>query len=180
MHDMIEKARKIAFAAHDDKQQVRKYTGEPYTVHLANVAGHLSMVTNDPEIIAAGLLHDTLEDTDLTEAEIEYHFGARVLRLVKEVTDVSKPSDGNRKVRKALDRAHLAVASPDGKTIKLADLIDNTSTIVKYDRNFAKVYLREKADLLLVLADGNPKLYALATKSVADGMREIFGGEAVA
>src|SRR5688572_25955060 len=98
MDAVIEKAKKIAFDAHDAKMQVRKYTGEPYTVHLANVAGILSEVTSDPEIIAAGLLHDTLEDTDLSEETILAEFGPRVLRLVKEVTDVSRPEDGNRRV----------------------------------------------------------------------------------
>ena len=65
--------------------------------------------------------------------------------LVDDLTDVSKPQDGNRATRKELDRQHTAKASPDAKTIKLADLISNSRSIMKDDPNFAKVYMKEKA-----------------------------------
>lgn len=176
---LITKARLFAFAAHDAINHVRKYTGEPYTVHLANVAGIVSEVTDDEEMIAAAFLHDTVEDTKVTLDVLRSQFPLRVVMLVDDLTDISKPEQGNRKIRKAIDRAHTAMAHPDAKTIKLADLMDNTSTIVKFDPNFAKVYLREKSDLLMVLQEGNPKLLVRATQMVSDALKELFGERAV-
>jgi (p)ppGpp synthase/HD superfamily hydrolase len=175
--NLIEEAKAFAFAAHDEVGQTRKYTGEPYTVHVEAVANLVAEVTDDEEMIAAAYLHDTVEDTKVTREMVLLTFGARITSLVDDLTDVSKPTDGNRKVRKAIDRAHTAMASPDAKTIKLADLIDNTRTIVQYDPDFAKVYLREKADLLMVLQDGHPTLYARANQIVADATRQLFGGK---
>jgi hypothetical protein len=60
----------------------------------------------------------------------------------------------------------LAVASPEAQTIKLADLIDNTSSIVERDPDFARVYLYEQAELMKVLTKGNPFLYAVAKKNI--------------
>lgn len=74
------------------------------------------------------------------------------------VTDVSRPEDGNRRLRKAMDRDHLALASAEGQTIKLADLIDNTASITRYDPGFAKVYMREAVELLGVLKKGDRTL----------------------
>lgn len=78
--------------------------------------------------------------------------------------DVSRPKDGNRAVRKAKDRAHLARASAEGKSIKLADLVSNTRSIVAHDPNFSVVYLREKRALLPFLTEGDAGLFALATE----------------
>lgn len=75
---------------------------------------------------------------------------------------MSTSHDGLRKHRKAKDREHTAKASPQAKTIKLADLIDNTRSIVERDPEFAKVYLAEKALLLEVLRDGDATLWKMA------------------
>lgn len=148
---LIQKAAK--FAAERHTGQTRKYTGEPYFNHCHEVARTLSdalCVVRDPdeEAIAAAYLHDTLEDTDTTYAELLKEFGARVADLVLQVTDVSKPEDGNRAARKKLDREHIWEASAMGQMIKLADLISNTHSIVERDPEFAKVYLEEKRLLL--------------------------------
>lgn len=155
------------FATQKHSGQLRKYTGEPYIVHPVAVAEIVRSVTHTKEMIAAALLHDTVEDTDATLDEVEALFGAKVAELVEALTDVSKPEDGNRKKRKTMDREHTAKASPDAKTIKLADLIDNTSSIVKHDKKFAKVYLKEKALLLDVLTEGDHKLHEHAKELIA-------------
>ncbi len=98
----------------------------------------------------------------MTVAQVARAFGEGVARLVHEVTDVSRKEHGNRAARKALDRQHLAAASPEGMTIKLADLISNTQSITQHDPNFAKVYMREKAELLPMLERGNADLLARA------------------
>lgn len=158
----------ILFATEKHKGQVRKYTGEPYINHPIAVARILSEVTDDANMVAAALLHDTVEDTDATLEEIEELFGVDVAELVEMLTDVSKPEDGNRVQRKAIDRAHTAKAAPRAKTIKLADLIHNTSSITAHDPKFAKVYMEEKKLLLEVLTEGDERLYNIAKGLVED------------
>ena len=115
-----------------------------------------------------------MEDTHATLDDIEDAFGARVATLVEMLTDVSRPEDGNRAVRKAIDRAHIAQASPDAKTIKLADLIDNTRSIVTHDPVFACVYLGEKAALLEVLHEGDPALYRQAQNLLTQSRQALY------
>ena len=165
MHIMVQRA--IWFATQAHAGQTRKYTGEPYVNHPVEVMQLVSTVTDDPEILAAAVLHDVVEDTPATIMNIRIGFSPRVVELVDDLTDVSKPQDGNRATRKELDRQHTAKASPDAKTIKLADLISNSHSIVKDDPNFAKVYMKEKAALLEVLTEGNAELFRQASDIVA-------------
>lgn len=148
--------------------QKRKYTGEPYFHHPIEVATLLEAANMSREVQIAGLLHDVVEDTAITTEAIRSMFGSHVAELVEMVTDVSRPEDGNRKARKLLDLQHLAKASREGKSIKLADLISNSKSIAQHDPDFAKVYMQEKAALLEVLRDGNRTLWAKANTIVSD------------
>ena len=159
-------AKSIAFAHEVHIGHKRKYTGEPYTYHLASVASIIQEVSGTPEMIAAAWLHDTVEDTPTTIEDIKIQFGIEIAGLVQDLTDVSKPEDGNRKIRKELDRLHLAKASPMAKTIKLADLIDNAESITQHDPKFAKIFMHEKKLLLEVLREGSPKLHARASEII--------------
>ena len=165
---IVEEARLYAIAAHSAVKQVRKYTGVPYYEHPRAVAELVSNVGGTPEMIAAAWLHDVVEDTGCTIENIRDVFGLTVALYVEALTDVSKPEDGNRVTRKKLDREHIANACPQAKTIKLADMIDNTSTITKYDPDFAKVYMFEKKELLAVLSEGNQKLLERAWRQIND------------
>ena len=167
MRALIEKARQFALQAHRSIGQRRKYTHLPYEVHLEAVAEMVASVSSDPEMIAAAWLHDAVEDTPVTLPKIREKFGAAVAHLVKELTDVSRPGDGNRAMRKALDRQHLAGASARAQTIKLADLIDNYRDICSHDPAFAKVYGKETAALLAVLKAGDERLRRLAEEVLA-------------
>lgn len=160
--DLVVRAKIYASEAHSRINHRRKYSLEPYDVHLKDVVTILSTVTDEEEILAAAWLHDIVEDTPATFLNLEQEFGPSVAQLVSEVTDVSIPANGNRATRKALDRAHLAKASWQGKTIKLADLIDNCRDICSHDPEFAKVYLTEMSALLEVLSDGHPVLFTRA------------------
>ena len=160
MIDLVQKALEFATVAHGE--QKRKYTGEPYINHPIEVMRIVKTVPHDDNMLAAALLHDVVEDTDVTIEEIHKEFGPDVASLVDDLTDVSKPEDGNRKTRKALDREHSAKASPRAQTIKLADLISNSSVIMDNDPSFAKVYLAEKALLLEVLTKGDKWLHEKA------------------
>jgi len=164
MNDLVTQAKNYATGAHQRISHKRKYSNEPYQVHLKAVAEIVSSVTDDPETIAAAWLHDTVEDTPATLQQIEKEFGANIAELVEDLTDVSKPSDGNRAVRKAIDRRHLAQASARAKTVKLADLIDNCKDITRHDPRFAPVYLEEMSALLAVLQEGDKGLMEIAYK----------------
>ena len=157
---MIQKAKEFAKEAH--KLQKRKYTGEPYFVHLDEVANLVELVGGTEPMIVAAYLHDVIEDTSTTLETIKKEFGWYSALLVNWLTDISKPSDGNREIRKNMDRCHLAMAIPEAKTIKLADLISNAKSIVQHDRHFAVVYLKEKELLLPFLKEGNQILYKMA------------------
>lgn len=148
---------------------MRKYTGEPYINHPSAVVEIVRSVPHTDAMIAAAWLHDTVEDTAATIEDIDCEFGSEVASLVEMLTDISKLSDGNRAVRKEIDRRHTARASAEAQTIKLADLIDNTESVVAYDSSFAKVYLAEKKVLLEVLRDGDATLWAMASSQWVDG-----------
>ena len=152
--------------------QVRKYTGEPYISHPLEVMHIVATITDNIEILAAAVLHDVVEDCDVKREDIKGWFGERVASMVDGLTDVSVPSDGNRKTRKAIDRQHTALQCPDTKTIKLADLISNTQSITAHDPKFAAAYMAEKKLLLEVLTEGNETLYAMASKIVSDYYRD--------
>jgi len=170
MKDRFAMAFAFAAGAHGAIGQKRKYTGVDYIQHPMAVSKLVASVGGTDSMVCAALLHDVVEDTKIDLSEIEEMFGEEVAALVEQVTDISRPEDGNRAKRKKIDLDHIARSTPDAKTIKLADLIDNTSTIVKHDPEFAKVYMREKRDLLGVLKDGNEALY----KRAADIVDEYF------
>lgn len=164
MKDIIEKAEQFAVQAHGP--QKRKYTGEPYIVHPIEVSQIVRTVPHTNAMVAAAILHDVIEDTEATYDDVVVNFGVVIADLVNELTDVSKPEDGNRAVRKALDRAHLAKASADAQTIKLADVISNSKDIKVNDPKFAKVYIPEMKALLEVLDKGDSELMKQAEKQV--------------
>lgn len=160
---MIEKARIFATAAHAAVGQMRKYTNEPYIVHPTEVANMVRGVSGTtPEMISAAYLHDVIEDTNITADTLREEFGDEITELVLWLTDVSKPEDGNRAVRKAIDLAKVALAPPNAQTIKLADIISNVKSIVEHDPAFATIYLKEKRAQLEVLKEGNQELYKIA------------------
>jgi len=166
--DIVEKARIFATAAHAAVKQIRKYTFEPYMVHPMEVADIVASVPHTREMLAAAYLHDTVEDTGVTLDLIRAEFGDEVADLVGWLTDVSRPEDGVRSVRKAIDRAHSAQAPADAQTVKCADLISNTQSIMQHDEKFAKTYLEEKRLLLAVMDKGDPTLMAEARKYIGD------------
>jgi (p)ppGpp synthase/HD superfamily hydrolase len=166
--DIVEKARIFATAAHAATGQIRKYTGEPYIVHPAEVADLVRYVGGTDSMLAAAWMHDVLEDTQVNADLMRSEFGDEITDLVLWLTDVSKPTDGNRATRKALDRLHTAAAPAEAQTIKLADLISNTKSIRAHDPNFAKVYIEEKKLLLEVLTKGDPILRVNAFNSIKE------------
>jgi (p)ppGpp synthase/HD superfamily hydrolase len=119
-------------------------------------------------MVAAAWLHDVVEDTGCTYTDIHMAFGADIAALVGWLTDVSQPQDGNRAHRKSIDRAHSAAAPAEAQTIKLADLISNSKSIMQHDPAFAKTYLEEKRLLLAVMTKGDPTLMIEARKFIGE------------
>ncbi|HFT1162233.1 GTP pyrophosphokinase [Klebsiella pneumoniae] len=150
--NIVEKAQMFAAGAHAGVGQKRKYTGEDYIHHPVAVADIVRNNGGSDEMIAAALLHDTIEDTQVTFGHIFSLFGERVAEMVDALSNKAKKEDGNRETRffinvKAL-RERLDMQS---RVIKLADLIHNTQSITRYDQKFAAQYLAEKAFMLRVL-----------------------------
>ena len=162
----VERARVFATAAHAAVKQVRKYTFEPYILHPTEVASIVATVPHTNEMLAAAWLHDTVEDTGVSIVDIQKEFGNEVASLVGWLTDVSTPEQGNRAARKAIDRDHTACAPAEAQTVKLADLIANSRSILAHDPTFARVYLEEKRMLLEVLTRGDATLMAEARRIV--------------
>ena len=164
-----ERALLFATAAHAAVGQRRKYTETPYIVHPIEVAEIVQSVNHTDAMVAAAYLHDVLEDTKVTTNVLREEFGDEITALVLWLTSLGV--EGNRAERKALDCEFLAHAPAEAQTVKLADLISNTSTIVQYDPKFAKVYLKEKLDLLGVLTKGDSELHRRAYVLCWRGLR---------
>jgi (p)ppGpp synthase/HD superfamily hydrolase len=168
MDSLAQTAFTYASAAHAAVSQRRKYTDEPYIVHPARVATTVAKFGGTDEMIAAAYLHDVVEDTGVSIEDILDMFGSVVAVIVDGLTDVSKPEDGNRAVRKELDREHSADATWAAQFVKCADIIDNASDIGDNDPSFNIVYRKEMVALLEVLDKVKDEpIYAAAVKAVA-------------
>jgi (p)ppGpp synthase/HD superfamily hydrolase len=137
-HPKIQRAAMLAALFHAG--QSRKYTEQEYIIHPYEVyqelQSHLSNTIllsklDDIRIsmLCAALMHDLLENTAVTEEDIEFATDKDALKLVKELTNPSKGVKAPRAIRKQMDREHLATASKEAKTIKLIDRIINLMDI---------------------------------------------------
>lgn len=120
----------VAFAAEKHSGQRRKDAdASPYINHpiaLANVLSNEGGV-EDPVVLCAAVLHDTIEDTETTAAELDAAFGGKVTSVVLEVTDDKSLEKGVRKQRQIEHAPHI---SPEAKLVKLADKICNLRDIL--------------------------------------------------
>lgn len=124
--------RAIIFAVKKHSGTLRKGTKIPYIVHPMEVAAIAAGITDDAEVIAAAVLHDTLEDTDTTFDELAENFGERVASLVaaesENKREEEKPED-TWKIRKEETIRHLSAAEYDVKVIALSDKLANIRAI---------------------------------------------------
>ncbi|HFP9309409.1 TPA: HD domain-containing protein [Raoultella ornithinolytica] len=148
-------ARMFAAGAHYAVKQKRKYTNEDYITHPMAVAELVELHGGTDKMIAAAYLHDVVEDTGVTFDDLRKQFGAEITNMVFALTNMAKPEDGDRLKRFMINvqalRNNLDMQT---RVIKLADLLHNTSSIVKHDQKFASVYLAEKVFMIDVLFDG--------------------------
>jgi guanosine-3',5'-bis(diphosphate) 3'-pyrophosphohydrolase len=121
------------FAARCHTGQARKGRGdEPYVNHLAEVANLLAAATEgkDAQLVAAGWLHDTIEDAGIAREELSEDFGRRVADLVAEVTDDMSLPKEQRRQKQVTDAPKK---SPGAKLIKIADKISNIRARIRPD-----------------------------------------------
>jgi (p)ppGpp synthase/HD superfamily hydrolase len=128
---VVELARALDFAARRHSAQRRKgLRAEPYINHLTEVALLLAEVTDgsDPALVMAGLLHDTIEDTGTTRAELRASFGDEVASLVSEVTDDKSLPREERKRRQVETAPHKPARA---RMLKIADKIANLRSLAE-------------------------------------------------
>jgi len=144
--------RAIAFAAHAHRNQLVPDTDYSYVVHLANVAAEIAQAQSVEDIgdsdlaIQCALLHDVLEDTDTSEAEVDAEFGSKVLRGIRALTknhDLPKAQ----RMRDSLER--IKKEGREVACVKLADRITNLQPPpISWDADKKKAYLEEAKTIL--------------------------------
>lgn len=162
--------------------QIRKYTGDPYWVHVKSVADMVDKHIDVPMAFEIALCHDLLEDTKcealhLIENLKRLGYGdmdtgvivSNVMYLTDVFTHKAFPQL-NRKERKAREAERLGRIPMLAQSIKYADLIDNTYSIVRHDPKFAVVYLAEKRVCLDSMRKGHINLFLLAAWTLYSGL----------
>jgi len=170
--------RALVFAADAHANQRRKGAAqEPYINHLIEVLDLVARATGgaDPDLLAAALLHDVVEDTPVTAEELASAFGARVARIVTENSDdMALPKDERRRQRIAA----MPNKSPEARIVKIADVISNLRAIVTSppagwgsDRRLG--YLEGCRQLIGAGRGANPAIEAIFDKTAAEAERAI-------
>jgi guanosine-3',5'-bis(diphosphate) 3'-pyrophosphohydrolase len=150
---VLQKAYVFAGKAH--KGQVRR-SGEPYLSHPLEVADYLADMKLDKTTLVAALLHDVLEDTDATAADIRENFGKEVADLVEGVTKISRVQEVSPEVRRAETIRKIILAMTDDIRIifiKLADRIHNLKTLRHLDEERQRQIARETLDIYAPIAN---------------------------
>ena len=124
---LFDKAVQFAVEAHGGTE--RRGKGYPYIIHSMEAAAIVATMTHDQEMLAAAILHDTVEDTDVTIEQIRERFGDRVAMLVQNET---APMDENMtwREKKTAQLKQLTDAPYDSKIVALGDKFSNLSGIV--------------------------------------------------
>jgi GTP pyrophosphokinase len=149
---LIRKAWEFCVQHHDG--QIRA-SGEPYIIHPLGVAEVLAEMKLDATAIAAGLLHDSVEDTPATTEEIESGFGDQVAHIVEGVTKIDKIQFANREDRQAENvRKMLLAMVSDVRVvlIKMADRLHNMRTLEHLQPERRDAIARETQDIYAPLA----------------------------
>ncbi len=150
--ELIEKAYNFALKAHEGQ---KRETGDPYFTHSYETAKTLARLGMDADTISAGLLHDTLEDTKITESELESEFGENILSLVKGVTKLGTLKyRGQQRHVESLRRFFIAMAKDLRVVIiKFADRLHNLRTLGSLREDKRKRIALESIEVYAPLAN---------------------------
>ncbi|HUN89227.1 MAG TPA: bifunctional (p)ppGpp synthetase/guanosine-3',5'-bis(diphosphate) 3'-pyrophosphohydrolase [Terriglobales bacterium] len=149
---IIERAYEYALQHHAGQQRA---SGEPYFVHPVGVAQILADMKMDPHAIAAGLLHDLVEDTSVTIVDVRKEFGEQVAHLVEGVTKISKINFSNKEERQAENLRKMMLAMVDDirvVLIKLADRLHNMRTLDALSPDRQQAIARETMEIYAPIA----------------------------
>ena len=170
METLFDKA--LKFASEKHAGQRRKASGTPYILHPAEVAAIIAGLTVDENVMAAGLLHDTVEDTDTSMGEIRETFGDRIAELVASETEDKqheKAASDTWLDRKKSTLAILKNTNDVGiKMLWLGDKLSNA-------RSLYSAYLKEGDDVWLHFNQKDPAMHAGYYKTVAENVSELAG-----
>ncbi|RYY16851.1 MAG: HD domain-containing protein [Chitinophagaceae bacterium] len=181
--DIIQRVKLFAEKAHGSQR--RKYSGELYIVHPVRVMELCREYDDSVPALAACLLHDVLEDTEVNEDDLNSFLlkvmnreeAQQTLALVIELTDIYIKKDfpdWNRRKRKAMETKRIEKTSALSQTIKYADIIDNCADMAEQtEDDFAETFLLECRALLKVLNKGDAKLYSRTVLAVENSLVQL-------
>ena len=161
--------RAILFAVRAHAGTERRGKGFPYIVHPMEAAEIVATMTADQELLAAAMLHDTVEDTDVTVEQLRAEFGDRIAKLVAAESDafvegVSEEDSWHARKQAAIDR--LARAPHDAKMVALGDKLSNMRAI-------ARDYAVQGDALWNIFHAKNPKDHEWHYRGLAESLREL-------
>ena len=165
--ELLDRAIVFAVRAHGGTE--RRGKGFPYIVHPMEAVEIVATMTNDPELLAAAVLHDTVEDTDVTVEQLRAEFGERVASLVAVESDEPhehRDSIDNWRDRKqtAIDR--IAAGSRDAKIVALGDKLSNMRAI-------ARDYAIQGDKLWSIFHSNDRKDHEWHYRGLAESLREL-------
>ena len=130
--ELVDKAILFSTKAHQGTE--RRGKGFPYIIHPLEAMAIAATITNDPEVLAAAVLHDTVEDTPVTNDDLVREFGERVAWLVETETDHHHDTDGHVlswQERKQRDMDNLRALPRDAKIVAMGDKLSNMRAIAR-------------------------------------------------
>lgn len=160
----------LAYASEKHKDQVRKLTGQPYILHPMEVATIIATLTNDEDVMCAGLLHDVIEDCKANAEEIKSLFGERVYNLVLEETEDKK--EGRSKVdtwKERKEESLQELASSKDINVKILWLSDKLSNV----RSLYRAFLTERDNLWNYFNQSDKKMHEWYYRSILEYTSEL-------
>lgn len=163
---LVDKAIHFAVDAHAGTE--RRGKGYPYVLHVLEAAEIVASMTNDPEMIAAAVLHDTVEDTEVTLDQLAVEFGARVASLVDTETDTLPDTGADSWIeRKKIGVERLKAAPVDAKMVAMGDKLSNMRAIAR------DYWVKGDALWGIFHAPGGKKDIEWRYRALADAMKEL-------
>ena len=171
--ELVDKAIKFAVDAHANTE--RRGKGFPYVIHVLEAMEIVATITNDPELLAAAALHDTVEDTDVTVDQIRAEFGERIAGLVDaETTEMvaGLTETESWRMRRESSIKRLAASSRDAKIVAMGDKLSNMRAI-------AHDYRQIRDELWNRFHAPNGKLdYAWYYQGLGDALKDLSNTDA--
>lgn len=161
--------RAIVFAVEAHRNTERRGKGFPYIVHPMEAVEIVATITNDQELLAAAILHDTIEDTDVTYEQLKREFGDRIADIVYAESDrfvegVSEENSWHARKQAAITR--LAEAPHDAKVVAMGDKLSNMRAI-------ARDYKKKGDALWQIFHVTDKESHAWHYRGLADSLAEL-------